>query len=146
MIASMMAVQLWLCARENISNSCNLSPYQIYFQIELSGNKIGRWRYSNFNISFERKFKSIAKIRLQILYILLDPWNILTESNQQSAILEYWGYVPYVTSGSTKFLSRHKGAGNMSLWISFLVSILNFKRNKNGLKNFLFLLRNLARS
>ena len=41
-----------------------------------------------FNVSFERTFKIISKIFLQIFHIKLKSWNILTESNELSAILD----------------------------------------------------------
>jgi hypothetical protein len=46
-----------------------------------------------FIVSFERTFKIIYKILLQIFHILLDSSNILTESNKLFAILDYWGYM-----------------------------------------------------
>jgi hypothetical protein len=57
----------------------------------------------NFIVSFERTFKIISRILLQMFHIFLDSWNILTESNAElSAILDYWGYAWYVTSGVTQ--------------------------------------------
>jgi hypothetical protein len=48
----------------------------------------------------------IYKILLQIFHILLHAWNSLTESNELSAILDYWGYAYYVTSGVTLVFYR----------------------------------------
>ena len=75
-----------------------------------------------FIFLFWKTFKIICKILLQIFYILLDSWNILTKSNDLSAILDYWGYACHVTSGVTQVfhLESQWSIGTQS---SFLVAI-----------------------
>jgi hypothetical protein len=54
-------------------------------------------------VSFKRTFKFISKILLQMFHIkLINSWNILTERNEPSVILDDWGYVCFVTCGVTQ--------------------------------------------
>ena len=95
-----------------------------------------------FIVSFERMFKIISKILLHMFHILLDSWNILIESNELSAILDYWGYAWYVTSGVTQVFYLDS---QWSIWTrnSILIASSNFELNKNNLNNFWLLLCNL---
>jgi hypothetical protein len=76
--------------------------YLLTFLSRKNAHSIRTMATKNFIASFERTFKIISKILLYMFHILLDSWNILTESNELSAILDYWGYAWYVTSGVTQ--------------------------------------------
>ena len=73
-------------------------------------------------------FKIISKILLHMFHILLDSWNILIESNELSAILDYWGYAWYVTSGVTQvfFISTASDQYEPETRFWLLVQILNW--------------------
>jgi hypothetical protein len=77
-----------------------------------------------------------------MFHILLYSWYILTESNELSAILDFWGMHDTSQVGSRKFFHLDS---QWSIWTrnTILIASSNFELNKNNLNNFWLLLCNL---